>query len=64
MYRGLVRADVPFMSVPIVSLNRETSISEPEQVIFVFRNRQVIYSCKKEKIQTSKMNISENFIVR
>jgi hypothetical protein len=52
------------MSVPIISRTKEISISEPEQVIFAINNAQAIHSCKKEKIQTSKMHISEKFIVR
>jgi hypothetical protein len=63
-YRGLRRTDVTFVSVPIVSRTKTISISEPEQVMFALYNTQVVHTCKKQKIQTSKVHISEKFIVR
>ena len=64
MYRRLAGTDVPFMSVPVVSMIKKISISEPEQVMFAFNNMKAIHSCKKEKIQTSKVHFCEKFIVR
>jgi hypothetical protein len=64
MYRRLTGTDVAFMSVPVVSMIKKISISEPQQVMFAISNMQAIHSCKKEKIQTSKVHFSEKFIVR
>ena len=63
-YRGLTSTDVAFMSVPVVSVWNRIDISEPEQVKFAFHNTQAVHSCKKEKIQTSKVHISKQFLVR
>jgi hypothetical protein len=56
--------NVAVLPVPIVLLANKINISQPEQVMFAFNNTYAVHSCKKEKIQTSKVNTSEKFILR